>query len=346
MELLVLSSVLLISGCHHAKERPRYALPVIKHVQQSSATLLSDVSSFNTFQGLWADESFLYFLGYDPVSACFLHVYERASGAPVEHLLSKGRGPDELLSITSSLYQDGRLQLFDAMGRRSCYLDLNFWKQNGACDLVDTFTGMENVGNYVLENEQISVAIWNRSFLEKPLVDHPRLQVLNHGNQEIEVYDEYPVSDRRKTWQMYNQPSVSVSPDNRKMVIAPKGTTGCIVEIFSLEPSIRLTATLSFLEPDFMTDGNTFSAGERLRGGIMSIASDMNGFFVALDGETRLKDQASPWFNKLIEFDWTGKALRQIDVDYSLNCLCLYDRTIYAVGRNEGFERFLVKFEL
>ena len=149
---------------------------------------------------------------------------------------------------------------------------------------------------------------------------------------------------------MYGQPCVSISSDFRKMVLAPASHAGCLLELFDLMPEICMRKKISFIAPAFQTDGNKFEPEDTLVEGIVSCSANSQNFVVAFDGETKVKevfqDQASPWFNKLIWFDWEGQALKQIKVDYSLSCIRLCDNVVYAIGKNAESERYIIKVKL
>lgn len=348
LAFFLLLLLLLLPGCQR-KPEGKYSLPQPREVREGSVTRLTEEIHLNTYEALWVDADYYILTGYDRQTDCFVHLYDRTSGLPVAHLVGKGRGPDELISVTSSWYADGILYLYSGTGNRSCFLDLGRWKQEKRYFLEELLPENENFGDILLGDLHYGVALWNRSFLDNTLRSHERIRLLDRHSGELRTYDEYPLDDRYKTWRMYNQPVVSVSPGFRKMVLTSSCNSGCIMEVFDLMPSIQLRKCAYFIEPSFKTDGNSFEPESDLRVGIISCSSDSQGFVVALDGETSVKasfdGEASTWFNKLIWFDWEGNPLKQVTVDFNLLRLALSDGKVYAFGRNRDQDYFIVKIE-
>lgn len=342
---IVLLAFLFFCGC----DRKESESPLLQSggLSKVEAKTLTEEIVLNTIQALWVDEDYFIVTGYDRVSDCYVHVFDRQSGSAVGHIVHKGRGPDELVSLTSSWYADGILFLYSATGMRSCSLNFKQWKSDGVYLLEDNYPEIDDFGDILIGTPTHSLALWNRSFLDDPIKSHERIRVLDCDSGAVVASDCYPLDDRLKTWVMYNQPVYAVSPDFHHLILASAYHTGCTMELYEIDSNIDLVKSECLINPDFKTDGNRFEPEDRLVAGVSSCSASDSLFVVSFDGVTRIRDifdgNKSPWFNRLIWFDWKFRPVRQALVDYSIACLCMSGDTVYAIGQNQDSEMFILQ---
>ena len=119
------------------------------------------------------------------------------------------------------------------------------------------------------------------------------------------------------------------------------------MELYEIDSNIDLVKSECLINQDFKTDGNRFEPEDRLVAGVSSCSASDSLFVVSFDGVTRIRDifdgDKSPWFNRLIWFDWKFRPVRQALVDYSIACLCMSGDTVYAIGQNQHSEMFILQ---
>ena len=275
-----------------------------------------------------------------------MQVYDKKDGSFVRDGLHSGRGPGEVLHIASSSIINGILYVFDDLsnsvssygidklldGLPSSYLGTETRPTGGARDI----RFMEDGDWLVLRNAS-------------PLVteedDFIRLERIGRCNDR---FNGYPLEDRAMTWNMYQQPEVTISPDNKKYAIA--STEGCILETFSLTNGIVPLATRYMIKPDFIAGRSSINSfGPDYQHGISSMDST-NDLILAssTDGKTpekTIESKGLPRYPYIAVFDWRGKPKYRIKTDYSviriaydareknLYAALLDDEGIYHLGR-------------
>lgn len=334
---IVLLLLVCLQGCDgHAKDGDL----VFKEVRQGQVELCSSPFFYDTIKDLYVLNDCFVVVGFSRANERFIHVFDKNTGKYKDSFVDRGRSGDELLSVTDTYLSENDLNIWDAEQKMLSLCNITDVAKTVYLPLSKHEAPVKAFYPYILTNGERAVLIGNASFIENaPINDKPRLLFVDMVSGKQESYNDYPLTDRFKTWWMYMQPVLAADSNMKRLAILSNCYYGCIMELFDLSAiSIRCTHTRVLVPPSFEGTANGVTPGEDLRYGAINAVCTDEYVIVAYDGETRVAEKgADPFFNKILWFDWTGPPVRKLVIDKSVKYLCIDKQDLYALaGNDEG----------
>ena len=345
-----LLSCLFLLSCEQGKQG-EYSIPIFKQEFKREFEIIGQELDLGRVSSITSYKGNLILVGQNRWTRQYLQVVDKKTGKILHSSVAFGRGPGEVLT-----------QPWYSQVGQECYLYDPALEATQVYDLEKILQGGVGYGRTIRElNPEVSplgifygpegkVYFSNESFTQRDSSRTVSRIILEHGLTRF-TYNEYPVSDRVRTWWMYMTPYLTFSPDFSKMAVVP--AYGAILERFSLAGGISLLGADRFIEPDFILKNNNPDFSEHaIPYGFSNLTSTNERIIVGMVEDvvsgTGTRNQEFPRFPVLAVFDWNGRPL--IRIRNSLNIECLgYDEeedVIYAVARDIEDSRYLGRMKL
>lgn len=346
---IVLTSIL--SSCVRAGGEDAYVPPSFRTEAKGTVEILGDELLYNYVSGIFSYGDVVGILAFDLATRTNVHFYDARKGTHLSDAIPQGRGPGEVVSISSASVRDGKLYVYDRASKTLLRYDLERMiagSPDSFEEQLDLMTGNGTVSIQVLGEEEYLV-IRNASFIPVPEGESEEARIELFG-ADAASYSEYPLSDRDQTWQLYQQPRVSLSPDGKHLAVAP--SYGAILELFELGKTIDLRSCGYFIPAGISIKNHQLEYTDDTSYGFSSVtASDRVLYAGMVDPSRKEKDverEGALRYPMLVSFDWKGKGLSRWEMDYSIHQLCLDEActTLFVIASDSEGTNFLGKVSL
>lgn len=343
-----------VFSCRPEKQADGYSMPRFKVEATQEFEIIGLELDLSRVSSVKAYKNYLILLGQNRWTKQFLHVIDKKTGAIVHSSVALGRGPGEVLSTPWLSLVGQECYLYDQVLDVTQVYDLEKILQGevGYSRTIRDLEGPSFTIGYFYGPEG-RVILRNESFMQRDS-SQTRPRIILDLNETRYTYNEYPVTDRVRSYWMYMTPYLTISPDFSKMAIVP--AYGAILERFSLSDAITLKGVDRFIAPDFSLNGTNPDFSERgVPVGFTNLTSTNDRILVGMVGEVvsdlgsrKTPEQMFPLFPVLAVFDWEGRPL--VRVRNSMNIECPgYDEeesVVYAVVLDAKGSRFLGRMKL
>ena len=351
--LILLLSCSLFFSCGQGKQNEEYSLPRFKQEFTREFEILGSELDLGLVSSIKTYKDYLILLGQNRWTKQYLQIIDKKTGEIIHSSAAFGRGPGEVL-----------MPKWLSLIGQECYLYDPSSDVAQVYDLEQILQGEVGYSRTIRELDipPFTVACFygpggrvvfrNETFIQRE-GSQPMPRIILDLDEAQYTYDGYPVPDRVRSYWMYTQPHLTISPDFSKMAVVPE--YGAILERFSLSGGISLMGVDRFIAPDFAIKDTNPSFSENFPLGITSITSTNDKIIVGMVGEDlsglgirEVSELKSPLFPYLAVFDWNGRPL--VRVRNSMNIECLgYDEEdgmVYAVLRDSDNTRYLGKMRI
>lgn len=351
--LLLLFAFLLFLSCEQGKRQDGYSLPDFKKEYTREFEIIGQELDFARVSSIKSYKDYLILVGQNRWTKQFLHVMDKKTGAIIHSSVAFGRGPGEVLSAPWFSLVGQECYLYDQSLDATQIYDLERILQ-GEIGYSQTIRDLEappfTIGYFY--GPEGRVIVRNESFIQRDSSQTMPRIILDLDEAHY-TYNEYPVSDRVRSYWMYMTPYVTISPDFSKMAIVP--AYGAILERFSLSEGIMLMGVNRFIAPDFTIEGTNPDFSDRFPLGFTNLTSTNDKIIAGMAskellglGMQEIQKLKSPHFPILAVFDWDGHPL--VGVRNSMNIECLgYDEEedmVYAVVLDANGSKHLGRMRL
>lgn len=329
-------------SCRQAVEIQYENMPDVGTVFVSDDRILNDTFMFGGPMDIFLVDSLIVVSDFQSHEYAF-HVFDK-SGTHLCDFGRRGRGPGELVSVSSAKVSDGRIVAYDAGLKKIIVYDL-----------MDVMSGERTYGQeYSLvgktDNTVFQTIPAAGDFILAGNNDKMRFGVWNPGRSIPEcTYTGYPpfVSDDEVNWSIANYAvSMEYSPDNAKLVT---GTyIGCTLEMFDVdETEIRRDTVRYFY--DFKEVGYAKGAvpkwvvpdGKTVIGfqDIVLTPDMVYGLIWGIESDDMEKGH-----QKIIGFDYAGQPVCAYTLDDILVSFDIDDTGhIYGIAVTSDFSDYCIK---
>ena len=351
--LFLLLSCSLFFSCGQGKQNEEYSLPRFKQEFTREFEILGSELDLGLVSSIKTYKDYLILLGQNRWTKQYLQIIDKKTGEIIHSSAAFGRGPGEVLGPRYLSIIGQECYLYDPSSDVAQVYDLEQILQ-GEVGYIRTIRDLDippfTVGCFYGPGGR--VIFRNETFIQRE-GSQPMPRIILDLDEAQYTYDGYPVPDRVRSYWMYTQPHLTISPDFSKMAVVPE--YGAILERFSLSGGISLMGVDRFIAPDFAIKDTNPSFSENFPLGFTSITSTNDKIIVGMVGEDlsglgirEVSELKSPLFPYLAVFDWNGRPL--VRVRNSMNIECLrYDEgegVVYAVLRNAEDARYLGKMRI
>ena len=273
----------------------------------------------------------------------FMHCYDRNTGKFIQHRFAKGRGPGEILAMSSiNLNRNsGKMSFFDPVASKKYEYELD--------SILTTYTGEGRLMKNALRN----VMPLNDYFLAgmgagKDTDGHYRRLHLMREDSVIFRYWDYPlwgngIKKQIALFYCYTG-QLEVAPDRKHFVVTT--SLGAILEIFSAtRDSIHLETTKGFIEPIFdLHQNQVYPLPNQTIWGFHDLYPTDRYIYTLYSGNT----EGSKNPVNIAVFDWQGNLVKFYRTSFPLKRLCVdeQNKELFAVGLNADYETVIIKFKL
>ena len=257
---------------------------------------------------------------FDDAGEKMVFAFNLGNLSEVDTLISKGAGPNELLSIWDVL-DDGSHIWFHDLGQRK--LLRTAWNKDGF-DLSDSSTKMIELGEKLIHRLDF---IDSSKFVGTSYQMHPldRLLLIDSSGHSLGSFETYPKTSSSYTTEQLPQAfiaNIAVKPDGTRIVTGHMMTD--LIQIFSVEP---LELLKSIHGPDqFLPVVETISLGagtavspviNKSKDGHLSLRANNEKIFSFYSGRTlrRERSEESYHYDTIFQFDWDGKPIKKLILD-------------------------------
>lgn len=303
--------------------------------------ITEELTGINAVSDIFPYQDYVIVVAFDAIDQTFVTVFDKDSGETVAKSVRYGRGPNEILMPTHSYFdrERGVIGFYDQMlGKDISFKieDIIAGKPNGH----EKDATNNNIHSVAGTRDGMRVEMKMPPFFKREGSPAVRLELIDSSGNVLADYDSWPEIDTdEQKYVMYQQPRMDISPDNRRMVIAP--SYAGILEILSIEDEkIKDGVTRYYSKPDFNVNPKSISI--EYNNGTMIFANDVYAtdkyIYCAFDGETRLlnigKDGSgkSLLVKNIAIFDWKGRELELIRTSDGIQRICVDDdNVLYAM---------------
>ena len=337
--VITAAAVAALAGC---SEQEKYDYPDFKIEREAEFELLTgELESISVPSDMYLSGDYIVIIGYDRVNQTFVHIYDREKGSLVADGIRMGRGPKEIMIpvLNSMNYNEESVVIYDSgAGRISVP--------------VESFVsaGLAAVGQEPYEIPSFISCLMDAGDLRvviravpsgKDIPDMTRIEIQTEDGAVLYRYNEFPdIGDISLCRSIYSFTTGTVSPDGKKMALAPSSWGG-ILEFFSLEDGIENRKTEYMFSPGVRSpDGMNIELTEDAASGFQDLyATDERLYGAVGNGVRFLSNNKLPLEDRLLTspdvviFDWKGRAVEKIETDYNVLCLCTDEEKgeLYAV---------------
>ena len=348
MRRLLPLSLLVLLSCGGREEAGEYAFPKFDREERREFELITpELAPLSRVADLAVYGDYLAVVSLDLRDGGFLHLIDKRTGERVGSTAAYGRGPGELLSTPWIWIAGHECSLYDRMTQNTLVYDLDALLRGEPSYLRTLPARTIPFPVAVFQGADRTLIFTNRSERADPSLRQTRI-VLEHASGEVE-YDEYPLDEWVKTWNMYNTPELALSPEFDRLAVAP--ALGGILERFEVsESEIRLLGADRYVAPDFETEGSSLT-GSDYPFCFSALAASEDRIYAGMVDEDipPLGRPGLAAIPVLAVFDWSGRALyrartsvRQIEsVAYDAS-----ENTVYASVCDDDGLRYLGKMKL
>lgn len=348
--IVILCLISILYGCVPRRESD-YRMPVFEQELAIAPVQLCELSEYNYIHSISVCGDYLVMVAYNLRTEQYLHLVDKKTGEIIRSTGSRGRGPGELMGVPELSCDSGKIFLYDRVSRKT-----------NVYDIEKLLLGLSSYIETIQENNPPlcsmlygpggkRLLIDNESYTKQDTITKPRIVLFNGAH--ISTYEQYPLEDRRKTWFMYSSPDITVSPDFKKMAIAPTGAGGgAILERFDMTDRIRIRGIDNMIPVDFEVE----------KGDIVETANSMYGFNNLTSTERRIyggmvdpgislkeiREKKGYIFPYVVEFDWNGKAIRRFRLHYNVENLAVEKdgSVLYIVYGDKNRNNYLGRIAL
>ena len=335
MSFFLLLSCSLLFSCGQGKQE-EYSLPKFKQEFSREFEIFGQDLDLTRVSSIQSYRDYLILMGYDAWTKKYLQIVDKQTGAILFASVAQGRGPGEVMLLPWMSLVGQECYLYDRSLQVAHIYDIEKVLQGevGYCRTIQEREGdVSPIGVFYGQTGRVRFS--NESFIQRDSSQVVSRIILDQDSGR-QIYNEYPVPDRVRSYWMYMTPYLTFSPDFSKMAVVP--AYGAILERFDLSEGISLMGADRFIEPDFTLNGTNpdFNA-HAIPFGFSTVTSTNDRIFAGMVAEavsgTGTRKIKFPLFPVLAVFDWEGHPLIKIRNSLSIECVG-YDETegvVYAI---------------
>jgi len=340
----------LLGGC--AQDKVQYSAPKFETEAEARFEVFSEELEFNAINDIYSYKSCVVVIATNAEVGTWLHLYDKETGTLVAEAVHSGRGPGETImgALNTSFDRDkGIVRFCDLEQGCSAVCDLNKVAASEGGDAVsDEYLFSEGWAMRTIPlREGRTLYVCNMSPIAAvDTANSQRFIIRDSLDNILGRSDDYPFEENTFfRWNLYNFPSLDVSPDRSKLVA---GTTwGAILETFDIkENEVERLSVSYFIEPEIGNEAQMNYDGVVL--GFEDICATDDGIYAVYDGQHTLDDDPREYSHNIAVFDWDGRPKSLISCGVRVERLYADpdDGMLYAAVSDADGIRFLAKMPL
>lgn len=317
-------AIVLFSGCGgNDSHRELYTLPQFPSTEIVEFEIVTDslILPSLVYDIMYHDGKLLLLYAYENK---WLHIYNIDEGKVERSLISRGRGPQDMLYANAFTLDGERntLNLYDLQQRKLLSVDFDsvFDTSSPPMEVKSFGRGYMKVipfgGKYLTYD--------THSFKSKE--PKTRFAILDQAGDEVARYTDYPIADSVLAYIVSNVYKVEISPDQSKMAAASH--SGGILECFDLsDDKFREICTLYISEPH-LKEGKAELDNDRTLycfGDLWTTSERIYAAYGAVDNKSKT--------SRIAVFDWEGNPVKLYETGNSIDrfCIDMEGQVVYAV---------------
>lgn len=313
-------------------------VPKFKSIKYLQGKILNDSLILGTGTDIFLSEEKLY-VSTTPADK-YVKIYDSDSGKAIGEIIDKGRGPNEVMYVSSMIIHNDSIIISDRGLCRYSKFPLSFINNGSqSCDLLnfpisDIIAKNDNrflIGNVHCEDNVIRYAwIDNTGKILYSFNEYPNIKI-SQDKKGIEYL--YGLEGKHAT-----------NPNNTKMIsVCSLGET---IEIFDIQDSqIVKIKEVTYRKPIAeVRNRHVMPIMGSTIFGFMDVYATNNKIYTIYCGDTEGRT-----LNKIAVFDWEGtpETLYTVDSDILYRiCVNSEETKIYAIGLNKNRETVIFSFDI
>lgn len=334
--LVNISIIFILASCVSSET---YAPPVFPVTKKMDSKLLSDGLIFHYPFDMFIDGDNIFVLALS--GDTWLQVYNKNTGEHVGSFISKGQGPDEIIT-GSMLYYDQfsrSLAIYDETSVKLATYSISDKKENLLILVSEKsfhkFDGVVRRAWSLRDNRYlVDGQLGGKLGVQK------RFQLLSN-DKVIKEFNEYTVTSEEEKL-AFLSPNISLSPDKEKMAV---GTLyGGVLELFDISENVRLKNIRKFYPPKLRNLSSAIRNTKETIWGFSTLCATNSKLYTVLIGG---KDPNM--LNNISVFDWNGEEQIRYETDCSVLRLCCSEEEpdrLYGIAVSDDKDFYLVSFDL
>lgn len=310
--------------------------------------VLNDTLYTKTAWRLTSYKSYLILLAN--MDDCLFQVYDKTTGERVKSFGKIGRGPQEILPVSSFYINEekGMLTSFNQSTKEVLvfYLDSILTEKEHIIHKIslDQYSGMTFLEALPTQNHFLLYGAKCEAYPEGA-----RYTLFSEGGKYISNYDDYPLSSspsdsigKPLDW-MNLSATRALSPDGTKLAEATR--VGGILETFDITDKITPVTLKGYYKPHFYQDKNEQIFTPKTQFGFYYLSAS-NRYLYALSFNGSHSDLYPT--SEMQVFDWQGNPVKKYKTDKLLLNVCADEKAgkIYALAQTPLKEFILISFNL
>lgn len=275
-----------------------------------------------------------------------IRIYDWISGEPINDIINIGRGPDELLNISSMHYSDGRLIVYS---------------NNASRVLTIPYDELQNVHPKMTILDSISkcfrvLPVAYDQFIQEGCMDMNYFTLADGSGRVYSSFDAYPGNEERNNPggnRLIHQGQLMASPDGKHFVFA--ASAGIIFKFCEVagKGSVKKTKEYAIAPPKYTLNSDPARNSHSIRweescpAGTLSVAAGSRYCFFLQD-ENKSKLDPNWRASTVLVFDWKGKPIIKLHLDKPLESITYNERenTLIGLTLNEQGQPLFVSYLL
>ena len=275
-----------------------------------------------------------------------IRIYDLETGMIVNDIVTVGRGPNELLNVSSMSFTNGQLVVHSSNSDRTLVIPYG--------ELLKTHPKMTVVDG--IEDCFRMLPIAYDQYILAGCADGNLLELADAEGDFISTFDVYP-NDGDRGYSGNNrliyQGHLVASPNGKHFAFAT--SSGVIFKFGEVQSkgSVNKTKEYIIAQPEYTLDSNpdndrySIIWNESCLAGALSLAASSKYCFL-LQEENKLKADRNWRLSTVLVFDWRGKPIAKFHLDKPLEAIAYNERENVLIGLtlNEHLQPLFVSYQL